>query len=243
MKYNPALHDRRSIRLHGYDYAATGAYFVTICLNRRVPKKMRVAQGKQGVAQGQTHRSAPTGMTGMAGMTGMTGMTGMAVGAGLEFDFPTFGVVENGVMVLNDSGKMVEKYILEIVNNTDKFFNIKINEYVIMPDHIHAIIIINEPYKNNPAPVGADLCVCPIAQPAHTIAQPVHTVELGTIIQWFKTMTTNEYTNSVKGFKWKPFYRKLWQRNYYERIIRDEAEYARIAEYIHNNPILWEKEF
>jgi len=223
MKYNPDLHHRHSIRLRGYDYANTGAYFVTVCLNRRI----RIAQGQPHVAQGQTHRSAPTDMN---------------TGTKPKFDFPTFGVVENGVMVLNDSGKMVEKYILEIVNNTDKFFNVKINEYVIMPDHIHAIIKINEPSITNP-PVGADLRVCPylsrIAPVNHVALNPI---ELGTIIQWLKTMTTNEYTNGVKTFKWKPFHKKLWQRNYYESIIHDEAGYARIAEYIRNNPISWEKE-
>jgi len=50
-----------------------------------------------------------------------------------------------------------------------------------------------------------------------------------------------DYANGVKTFKWKPFHKKLWQRNYYERIIRNEAEYARIAKYIRNNPILWQK--
>ena len=248
MKYNPERHDRHSIRLRGHDYAGIGAYFVTICLNRRIPHvaqgqthvaqgqthvaqgqthvaqgQTHVAQGQPHVAQGQTHRSAPTGTQ-------------------PEFGFPTFGLVKNGVMLLNDSGKMVQKYILEIVNNTDKFFNIKINEYVIMPDHIHGIIKINDPSTTNP-PVGADLRVCPFATNARPYLPRVapNPIELGTIIQWLKTMTTNEYTNGVKTFKWKPFHKKLWQRNYYERIIRNETEYARIAEYIRNNPILWEK--
>ncbi|MDR2583507.1 MAG: hypothetical protein LBC75_08520 [Fibromonadaceae bacterium] len=61
------------------------------------------------------------------------------------------------------------------------------------------------------------------------------------LIDRFKTGTTNKYIDGVKTAKWKPFHKKLWQRNYYEYIIRDEAAYARIAEYIRNNPILWEK--
>jgi REP element-mobilizing transposase RayT len=54
-------------------------------------------------------------------------------------------------------------------------------------------------------------------------------------------MTTNEYANNVKTLFWQPFDKKLWQRNYYEHIIRNEIGYARIAEYIQNNPILWKK--
>jgi len=215
MRYNPDRHDRHSIRLRGYDYATTGAYFVTICLNQRIPKILR-GGGRFGwqidfQQKGQTRRSAPTGFGTMNS----------------GFDFPTFGVVENGVMILNDCGKMIEKYILEIANNTDKFFHIKIDEYIVMPDHIHAIITINDTSNR----VGADLRVCPCTT----------NIPLSTIIQWFKTMTTNEYTTNVKTINWRPFHKRLWQRNYYEHIIHDEAEYARIAKYIRNNPILWEK--
>jgi len=46
MKYNPERHDRHSIRLRGYDYTNAGAYFVTVCLNRRIPKKIHAAQGQ-----------------------------------------------------------------------------------------------------------------------------------------------------------------------------------------------------
>jgi REP element-mobilizing transposase RayT len=59
------------------------------------------------------------------------------------------------------------------------------------------------------------------------------------VIQWFKTMTTNEYIRGVKQNGWLPFLGKLWQRNYYEHIIRNENEMARIREYILNNPAQW----
>ena len=219
MKYNPDLHNRHSIRLRGYNYANSGGYFVTICLNQRIRKNQRgglgFGLGRGGTyfqQKGQTRRSAPTGF--------------MNYG----FDFPTFGLVENGVMMLNDCGKMVEKYILEIINNTDKFSHIKIDEYIVMPDHIHAIITITNPSNR----AGADLRVCP----PKTKIYPTP-IQLGTIIQWFKTMTTNEYANNVKTINWQPFHKRLWQRNYYEYIIRNEIEYAKISEYIRKNPIMW----
>ena len=53
-------------------------------------------------------------------------------------------------------------------------------------------------------------------------------------------MTTNEYIQNVTNRGWKPFDKKLWQRNYYEHVIRDENELNRIREYIINNPLQWE---
>jgi REP element-mobilizing transposase RayT len=66
-------------------------------------------------------------------------------------------------------------------------------------------------------------------QGEHT-GSPLHRV-----VQWFKTMTTNEYIRGVKTLGWKPFNKRLWQRNYYEHIIRSEEECSKIAEYIMNN--------
>ena len=60
------------------------------------------------------------------------------------------------------------------------------------------------------------------------------------IVQWFKTMTTNEYIRHIKHNNLKPFTGKLWQRNYYEHIIRNEIELKRIREYIINNLLKWE---
>ena len=95
---------------------------------------------------------------------------------------------------------------------------------------IHAII------KNiGVNPVGADLCVCPDDHKAgeHT-GSPLHRV-----IQWFKTMTTNEYIRGVRQHGWPPFPGKLWHRNYYEHIVRNENEMARIRKYIMDNPAQW----
>jgi len=62
------------------------------------------------------------------------------------------------------------------------------------------------------------------------------------MVQWFKTMTTNEYIRNVKQNNWMPFNKKLWQRNYYEHIIRNEKSYFQIAQYIRNNPLKWQND-
>ncbi len=104
----------------------------------------------------------------------------------------------------------------------NKFPNIEIDEFIVMSDHIHGIVVI----------VGANQCVCPNTKRGRPVCLP-----LQIIVQWFKTMTTNEYIRNVKNLKWKSFDGKLWQRNYYERIIRDEKELYRVRKYIKNNPL------
>ncbi len=93
----------------------------------------------------------------------------------------------------------------------EKFTAVVLDAFVIMPNHIHFIIAIT---KN----VG---------------------VALGTIVQWFKTMSTNAYIRGVKEQGWQPFPGKLWQRNYYEQIIRNERHLTAVRQYIHNNPANW----
>jgi REP element-mobilizing transposase RayT len=58
-------------------------------------------------------------------------------------------------------------------------------------------------------------------------------------MDWFKTMTTNAYIRGVQQSDWSPFAGRLWQRNYYERIIRNDAELSAIREYIDANPAQW----
>lgn len=59
------------------------------------------------------------------------------------------------------------------------------------------------------------------------------------VVQWFKTMTTNEYIRGVKTLGWRRFNGKLWQRNYWEHIIRDDRAFENISNYIINNPKNW----
>lgn len=143
-----------------------------------------------------------------------------------------FGNVVNKQMILNDAGKMIEKWYIELEN---KFPDIKCHEMVVMPNHIHFIV-------ENVGTVGADLRVCPesITDKSETeilgehVGSPLHRV-----IQWFKTMSTNEYIRGVKNNNWSRFDGKLWQRNYWEHIIRNDNFYQKISEYIVNNPSKW----
>jgi putative transposase len=168
-----------------------------------------------------------------------------------------FGYIVNNEMILNDAGKMIEKWYFELEN---KFNDIKCHEMQVMPNHIHFIV------ENIGVIVGANLCVRPgntgqtnfeIMQTHFETGQthrsaPTETSEpilgehigspLHRVLQWFKTMTTNEYIRGVKNLNWEPFDKKLWQRNYWEHIVRDENSYFKITNYIINNPMNWKED-
>ena len=125
----------------------------------------------------------------------------------------------------NNPDKIITKWLLELEN---KFNDIKIDEYIIMPNHIHFIIKRTGDHTGSTG--------------NHTGSTGDHTGSplLRDIIGWFKTMTTNEYIAGVKSGKFIPFKGRLWQRNYYEHIIRNYDDYINISEYIQNNPLKWE---
>ena len=161
-----------------------------------------------------------------------------------------FGEITDQGMKLNDAGRMVEKWFKEI---SKKYDRVICDEYVVMPNHFHGIIQI----------VGADLCVRPGFGNAHDLdlhldlnnignknkKQGRHTglplqdqnvnLSIHEILQWFKTMTTNQYIRGVKQSNWHSFNGKLWQRNYYEHVIRNDIDLDETREYITNNPKKW----
>jgi REP element-mobilizing transposase RayT len=160
-------------------------------------------------------------------------------------------VGSNKIMQLNNAGQMIKKWYYELEN---KYNDIKCHEMIIMPNHIHFIV------EN----VGADLRVCPNNSGEHVNNSGEHVNNSGehvnnsgehvnnsgehvgsplpTIVQWFKTMTTNEYIRGVKNNIYPPFDKRIWQRNYWEHIIRNQNEYMRISQYIINNPLNWDKD-
>jgi len=131
-----------------------------------------------------------------------------------------FGEIADGKMALNDPGKMVEHQWLALKN---RFPHIDLHEYVVMPNHFQGILEI----------VGATLVVAPTPVVAPT------NKTIGDMMDAFKSITTVEYIRGVKNCGWPPFNGKLWQRNYWEHIIRNEQSFHRISQYIINNPTKW----
>jgi len=150
------------------------------------------------------------------------------------------GHIENREMILNDAGRMVKN---EWVKLPERFQNIVLHEYIVMPNHFHAILEI----------VGATLVVAQnnmVAQNEtndYFMGQPQGQPQgfaptgktVGDMVGAFESITTVEYIRGVKNNNWQKFDKKLWQRNYWEHIIRNEQSYLKISEYIVNNPANW----
>ena len=153
---------------------------------------------------------------------------------------PLFGEIVDGEIKLFPQGQMIERWWQELAH---KFPQVEIDEYVVMPNHFHGILFITDPPTNTT--VGADLCVGPGLEDIVPNQKGGHAgpplqkrgASLGEIIQWFKTMTTNAYIRGVKDSHWPPFPQKLWQRNYYEHIIRDQTELTQTRAYILATPL------
>jgi REP element-mobilizing transposase RayT len=133
-------------------------------------------------------------------------------------------------MRLTDAGRMVEKWWKELEN---KFPSIEIDAFTTMPNHFHGILIIDQS-PGTERNVGAALRGRPGKGHPRRGAPT-----LGDFMGWFKTMTTNEHIRGVKTQNWPAFTARLWQRNYYEHVIRNENELTLIREYIQMNPGKW----
>lgn len=159
-----------------------------------------------------------------------------------------FGHVENGVMILNDAGKMVKKWYFELEN---KYPDKKCHEMVVMPNHVHFILenappgstTQGRPYVGDPAVVGPDdFYGIQITQSKYGMHNEKYQSNLFDAIGWFKTMTTNEYIRGVKQSNWQRFNKRVWQRSYFERIVRSDLAYFNISRYIRNNPMNWTRD-
>jgi REP element-mobilizing transposase RayT len=152
---------RRSIRLRGYDYSRSGAYFVTLVTQDRCP---------------------------------------------------LFGRIRDDVMVPNEAGREVQEVWDAIPHH---YAGIDLDEFVVMPDHVHGIVLL--------------------------LPRPERRLTLPDVVHRFKTMTTRRYVDGVRTSGWPGFPIRLWHRNYYERVVRDEIAFQRIRAYIVANPSRWRK--
>lgn len=128
-----------------------------------------------------------------------------------EHRWHLFGQVAAGQMVANAVGEMVAKAWVQM---GDAFPSASFDAWVLMPNHFHAIVRLEaNDLQHNPL--------------------------LGAIVQGFKGLTTARYAEEVHAGRWEPFDGRLWQRNYYDHIVRDQADLDRCRRYIIANPINW----
>ena len=152
-----------------------------------------------------------------------------------------FGEIVNGEMRLSEVGKMAEKCIQEVHNH---FSNADVPLYVVMPNHVHIIIIIDRPNveTQNLASLSAETQnVASLSAETQNVASLQCDVRQGfgpqsknlsSIVRGIKIGTTAYARRNNISF--------AWQARFHDRIIRDQEEMNRIAEYIENNVARWE---
>ncbi len=172
--FDPKIHHRKSIRLHGYDYTQAGAYFVTIVTYQRDC---------------------------------------------------LFGAIKNEEMLLNDLGKIADECWRAI---PDHFPFVELGAYIIMPNHAHGVIMINDGTGR-----GAALLRPYDDNNSHKIN--VKPGSLGAIVRSYKSAVSYRINKEHNAMG-------IWQRNYYEHIIRNEREMDNIWRYIESNPAQWDKD-
>ncbi len=111
------------------------------------------------------------------------------------------------VVELSETGKTVDKYINMICKSYDNVF---VDNYIIMPDHIHLLISIEKPYY-----------------PVNQNNLEIKDVSISTIIRTTKSLITKELKTSI------------WQKSFYDEIITDEKTYMKASQYIDDNPVCW----
>ena len=174
MKYNPDIHNRRSIRLKGYDYSQAGLYFITICTQNRLCLFGEIVDDGMGTT----------------------------------------------ICVLNEYGGIAQK---EWIQTSKMRPNIRLDVFVIMPNHMHGIIEI--------ADGRGTMHRAPTVE---QFGKPTSNT-IPTIIRGYKSSVTKQI-NILRNQHSVP----VWQRNYYEHIIRNEKSYDQISEYIQTNPLKWQ---
>lgn len=123
-----------------------------------------------------------------------------------------FGRVVAGEMLENQAGQLVRN---EWVQTLNAFPMVTCGTFVIMPDHFHAIVFVDQ-HDGAPKPIVVGL------------------------MDRFKSRTTVAYIRGVHAGRYPPLNRQLWHRSFYDRVIGNERELGILWEYIESNPLRWE---
>ena len=157
----------------------------------------------------------------------------------IGFDYSTNGAyfiticTHNRVNLFGDVG--ADSISAQMIANTfedviEQYSDIYCPNYIVMPNHFHAIIVIEKEMQfagMSGIEYRADI------ESAPTISE---------IVQSFKRYSTLKYIKMVNEGVLPPFDKKIWPRSFHDHIIRNEKEYCKIYEYITNNPITWESD-
>ncbi len=157
------LPQRKPTRLKNFDYSTTGAYFITICTDKRQQILSRI------------------------------------VGVDVLGDPKNIELLPHGIVA--------DKYIKQM---NEFYENITVDQYVIMPNHIHLVLFVHEN--------GSPRTSTPTKQ----------------------TSTVSHFVSTFKRFCNKEYSKNIWQRGFHDHVIREREDYKEIVKYIYENPIRWQ---
>ena len=218
MAYNPNIHHRRSIRLKGYDYSQAGAYFITICCKDRKCRFGKIVVGASVMELNECGQIAYDEWLKLSERFS-------------NFELDVFQIMPNhmhGIIVLND----IVGATLAVVQNA-VVQNAVAQNAVAQNAVVQNAVVQNAVAQNVPNGIIALNDVGATARVAPTTTNAT----IGDIVGAYKSLVANgcldiyKTKNETMG--------KLWQRNYYEHIIRNEQSYQTISDYIINNPAKW----
>src|SRR5699024_3390948 len=125
---------------------------------------------------------------------------------------PLFGEVTEAGMSLNAAGLLVDRALRAM---QDKAKGIAIEPYIIMPDHLHAVITLG----------------------IHSEADPNRSIS--DVVRDFKTVVQRSWPGGIKRGDWPPYEDHLWQPSFYDNIVENDRHLATIRQYILANPARW----
>ena len=199
---NLKIPKRKHTRLKDYDYSQNGYYHVVICTNKMLPVLSEIVSSGNVVRQKAGASSRPT----LPEISAERDSDAIYVGQGLV-----------PAVKLTPIGEIAYRQLMHLSN---RFSNISIDKFVIMPNHIHVIIIISGDKEKENSGKG----------PVPVVDRPA----LMDIIRTFKSLTTmlSNKRDNRQG-------RKIFQTSFYDKIIRNETVYHEVCRYIEENPLKW----
>ncbi|MBR6535108.1 MAG: hypothetical protein IKT65_05970 [Clostridia bacterium] len=211
MESKNALSKRKSTRLNGFDYGKTGAYFLTVCTENRknILSTISVGEGSPLPTKG-----SPLPIK----------------GSPLPIKGSPLPIKGSALPILSPCGEIVDRWIKRI---PEKYPNAYVDRYVIMPNHIHILLSIvndNEREDSHNDTFGR-------GDPFNDTfgrGDPSPTTTVNAVMGWLKYQATkeiNQFQNTVGD--------KIFQRSFFDHIVRNYDDYHKICKYIYENPARW----
>jgi len=236
MTYDPLKHHRRSTRLQGYDYAQSGVYAISIVTQDRTCLFGAVVAGAM-------HPNAAGQMVHAVWEDLSTHYPGVIAG-----DFIVMPNHIHGLITLVGVAPRGRPGLPDrpgLPGHPDLPGHPEPSGRPDLPDRPEPPPAANNRAAGDgpgslPAAVGQEINPSQAEERGQARGPAPTELGLADVVHRFKTLTTKRYVDGVKQFGWEAFRGRLWQRNYYERIIRDDAEMDRARRYIVENPLRWD---